>query len=150
MSRLLRMKKTRTTVSTVEQTGRTSASNHLELFDEIYLRKSKRLGSGPLYLLTYKSSKLLKWFQRRFYFAQDLPIDLLRSNLSKTEEVGSPEDYLRKVKRKLEELFKEIRKQIDIKSSLTKIYKPDKSILRKDRKCGYIIPEERRGEVPKL
>ena len=52
------------------------------------------------------------------YFAQNfrLSTDLLRGYPPKTEEVGSPEDYLRKVKRKMEEINKGIRKQIDIKS----------------------------------
>ena len=52
----------------------------------------------------------------KVYFAQDsrLPTDLLRGNLPKTEEVGSPEDYLRKVKRKLEESHEGVRKRIDI------------------------------------
>jgi len=41
---------------------------------------------------------------------------LLRGNSSKTEEIGSPEDYLGKVKRKLEEIHEGVKKLIDIKS----------------------------------
>jgi len=46
------------------------------------------------------------------YFAQDLrlPTNLLRSNPSKTEEIGSSENYLGKVKTKLEEIHEGVRK----------------------------------------
>ena len=74
----------------------------------------------------------------KIYFVQDLhlPIDLLRGNPPKTEGDSSSENYLGKVKRKLEEIHEGVRKQIDIKSSRTKtssiISKPDRSILRSE------------------
>ncbi|XP_018047749.1 PREDICTED: uncharacterized protein LOC108686794 [Atta colombica] len=57
------------------------------------------------------------------YSAQDLlpPIDLLRSSLPETEEVSSLECYVRKVKRKLEEVHTSVREQVDIKFSQMKI-----------------------------
>jgi len=77
-----------------------------------------------LYLLAYRSSKheTTGMTPTEVYFAQDLHLltDLLRDNPSKTEEVGSLEDYLGKVKRKLEEIHEGVRKQVDIKSSQTK------------------------------
>ena len=60
-----------------------------------------------LYLLSYRSSKYTTGrTSAKIYFAQTLrlPTDLLRGNPSKSGEVGSPEDYLGKVKMKLEKL----------------------------------------------
>jgi len=62
--------------------------------------------------LAYRSSKYKTGTSAEVYFAQDfrLSTDLLRGNLPKTEEVGSPEDYLEKVKRKLKEIHEGVRK----------------------------------------
>ncbi|XP_018313146.1 uncharacterized protein [Mycetomoellerius zeteki] len=58
------------------------------------------------------------------YFAQDLrlPVDLLRGNPPKFEVGNSTNDYLGKIKRKLEEVHDQVRKRIDIKSSRTKTW----------------------------
>jgi len=69
--------------------------------------------------LAYRSSKRNYWndFSGGLFFPRSTnDTDLLRGNSSKTEEIGSPEDYLGKVKRKLEEIHEGVKKLIDIKS----------------------------------
>jgi len=103
------MKKTSPTALHPQSDGQIKRQHQTILFDEIYLRKSKRLGSVDSFISTDVQNIQTRnyWNPAEVYFVQDLPTDLLRSNLLKTEKVSSPENYLKKVKRKLEEIHEE-------------------------------------------
>ncbi|XP_018347287.1 PREDICTED: uncharacterized protein LOC108751549 [Trachymyrmex septentrionalis] len=89
------------------------------------------------------------------YFAQNLclPADLLRGSFPKTEEVNSLEDYLGKVKRKLEEIHKTVRKRVDIRSSQTKSWYDQKARqihFKEGQKLWLYNPRRKKGRTPKL
>jgi len=86
-------------------------------------------------------------------FCQDLhlPIDLLRGNPPKTEGDSFSENYLGKVKRKLEEIHEGVRKQIDIKSSRTKTWydlKTRQIYFKEGHKVWLYNPQRKKGELP--
>ena len=89
------------------------------------------------------------------YFVQNLRsfIDLLRGSHSKTEETDSLEGYLGKVKRKLEEIHKNRRKRVNIKSSQTKTWYDQKAkqiYFEEKQKVWLYNPQRNKGKTPKL
>lgn len=90
------------------------------------------------------------------FFARNLrlPIDLLRGNLPKQEEVetSSLENFVETLKKKLEKIHSEVRKTMNIKSSRVKscmIGKLGKFFFKRDRVWFY-NPQRVKGKVPKL
>jgi len=108
-----------------------------------------------MYLLAYRTSKheTTGITPAKFYFARDLriPIDLLRGNLPGKREPDTT-NCISRVRKKLEDLHKIVRKRVDIKSSQTKTWydqKAKKLQFNAGQKVWFYNPRIK-GRTPKL
>jgi len=122
----------------------------------------------PMFLLSYRTSKheTTGITLAEIYFGRDLrlSLNLLRGRPpnSQSEEFFSVERYNRDLQLKLEQIHSEVGSEwlSNLRARrLAMIAKQDKLFLRKDKRCGFLILEEKRerllncraiGKVPTL
>ncbi|XP_011706996.1 PREDICTED: uncharacterized protein LOC105462163, partial [Wasmannia auropunctata] len=108
-----------------------------------------------MYLLAYRSSKheTTGLTPAELYFARDLrlPIDLLRE--SPPHQNQTEEDYLRKIRGKLEKIHENVRRRVEIRSSRTKTWYDQKARqihFDEGQKVWFYNPRRTKGKAPKL
>ena len=108
----------------------------------------------PMFLLAYRSSKheATGASPAELYFARDLrlPLDLLRGAPPINEENGSSEEFIQKLKRKLDSVHDSARQRLNLQSLRSKfvmIGKLRRWILMLVRKFGFIILIEWRANL---
>lgn len=126
---LLGIKKTRTTPLHTQSDGQVERqhSTIISYLAKFILDNQKDWDRWiPVYLLAYRTSKheTTGLTPAELYFARDLrlPLDLMRDQPPTSENEESPEDYVKKLRKKLDEIHSKIRQRLEIKSSCAKSY----------------------------
>jgi len=110
-----------------------------------------------MFLLVYRSSKheVTQVTLAELYFERDLNLllDLLRGSPPSNENSENSEDYVRNLRKKLDEIHQEIRNQMEMKSSRIK-WRYDRKArdcsFEQGQKVWFYNPRRKEGKTPKL
>jgi len=152
---MLRIKKTRTALhpqsdGQVERQHQTILQ-YLSKFIEENQRNWDRW--IPMFLLAYMSSKheIIQMIPAELYFGRDLnlPLDLLRGSPPNSGHTENPDNYVRNLQEKLDEIHQDVRDRMKMKSYRVKGRYRKLGIVfsNKVKKSSFIILEERKGKL---
>ncbi|KMQ82129.1 integrase core domain protein [Lasius niger] len=126
MTRLLEIKKTRTTALHPQSDGQVERHHQTILNYLAFISEDQKDWDSwiPMYLIVYRSSKheATSASPAELYFAHDLrlPLDLMRGSFPEREKENSIRNYIQKVKKKLSDVHNNARQRLNLQSLRSK------------------------------